>query len=343
MNQEFILALDEIEKQKNIKKDVILETIEQALFAAYKKNYGQAQNVVVKIDREKGDIKVFQQKEVVAEVADSLCEIGLSEAQAIDKRYSLGDFIDFEVTPKNFGRIAAQTAKQVVVQRIKEAERDNLFNAYQDQENQMTSGVISRLDKKNIIVKLPDGDEALLPLNEQLKNEEYTVGSRMKFYVSEVKMVANEPEVILSRTHPGLVKRLFEQEVPEIAEGSVVIKSIAREAGSRTKIAVFTEIEGLDAVGACVGSRGTRVQIICDALGGEKIDIIRYSEDAKEYVAAALSPSEVTSVTADEEAKSAAVIVPAHQLSLAIGKEGQNARLAARLTGWKIDIKPDNA
>lgn len=342
MNQEFILALDEIEKQKNIKKEVILETIEQALFAAYKKNYGQAQNVVVKIDREMGDIRVFQQKEVVEEVEDSLTQIGISEAQAKDKRYNLGDFIDFEVTPKNFGRIAAQTAKQVVVQRIKEAERDNLFNAYSDQENQMLTGVIMRNDKKNVIVRINDGDEALLPANEQLKGEEYSVGVRMKFYVSEVKMMANNPEVILSRTHPGLVKRLFEQEVPEITDGSVIIKSIAREAGSRSKIAVSTEIEGLDPVGACVGAKGARVQIICDALGGEKIDIVHYSENPAEYVAAALSPSEVASVTADEEAKSASVIVPAHQLSLAIGKEGQNARLAARLTGWKIDIKPDN-
>ena len=343
MNQDFILALDEIEKQKNIKKEVILETIEQALFAAYKKNYGQAQNVVVKIDREKGDIRVFQQKEVVEEVLDSLVQIGLSEAQAIDKRYSVGDFIDFEVTPKNFGRIAAQTAKQVVVQRIKEAERDNLFSAYQDQENQMVTGVILRSDSKNVIVKINEGDEALLPANEQLLGEEYNADTRMKFYVSEVKMMANHPEVILSRTHPGLVRRLFEQEVPEIADGSVVIKSVAREPGSRSKIAVFTEVEGLDAVGSCVGAKGTRVQIICDALGGEKVDIIRYSENPAEYVAASLSPSEVTSVTADEDAKSASVIVPSHQLSLAIGKEGQNARLAARLTGWKIDIKPDNA
>ncbi|MBP3337015.1 MAG: transcription termination/antitermination protein NusA [Clostridia bacterium] len=342
MNQDFILALDEIEKQKNIKKEVILETIEQALFAAYKKNYGQAQNVVVKIDREKGDIRVFQQKEVVEEVEDALCQIGIAEAQAKDARYSVGDFIDFEVTPKNFGRIAAQTAKQVVVQRIKEAERDNLFNAYSDQENQMVSGVILRRDSKNVIVKINDGDEALLPANEQLKGERYEIGSRMRFYVSEVKMMANNPEVILSRTHPGLVKRLFEQEVPEISDGSVTVKAIAREAGSRTKIAVYTEIEGLDPVGSCVGTKGARVQIICDALGGEKIDIIRYSENPAEYVAASLSPSEVSSVTADEEAKSAAVIVPAHQLSLAIGKEGQNARLAARLTGWKIDIKPDN-
>lgn len=343
MNQDFILALDEIEKQKNIKKEVILEAIEQALFAAYKKNYGQAQNVVVKIDREKGDIKVFQQKEVVEEVTDSLCQIGLEEARLKDKRYNAGDFVDFEVTPKNFGRIAAQTAKQVVVQRIKEAERDNLFNAYSDHENQMISGVILRSDKKNVTVRINDGSEALLPQNEQLKGEVYTAGERMKFYVSEVKMIANEPEVILSRTHPGLVKRLFEQEIPEIAEGAVIIKSIAREPGSRSKLAVFTEIEGLDPVGACVGAKGARVQLICDALGGEKLDIIKYSENPAEYVAAALSPSEVVSVVADEEAKSAAVVVPAHQLSLAIGKEGQNARLAARLTGWKIDIKPDNA
>ena len=342
MNQDFILALGEIEKQKNIKKEVIIEAIEQALYAAYKKNYGQAQNVSVSVDRETGDIKVLQQREVVEEVSDAFLQIGLTEAQQMDKRYDVGDTINFEVTPKNFGRIAAQTAKQVVVQRIKEVERENLYAAYSDKENQMLSGIIVRNDKRNIIVRLSDGEEALLPQNEQLMCESYFPGYRMRFYVTEVKMVAGNPEIILSRTHPSLVKRLFEQEVPEIADGSVVIKAIAREAGSRSKVAVQSDVAGLDPVGACVGAKGARVQLICDSLGGEKIDIIRYSDNPAEYVAAALSPSEIVSVVADEEAKSAAVVVPAHQLSLAIGKEGQNARLAARLTSWKIDIKPDN-
>lgn len=342
MNQEFMSALSEIEATKNIKKEVLLETLEQALIAAYKKNYGHCQNVCVSIDRETGEISVVQQKTVVEDVIDPNVEIGLSEAQDVDKRYEIGDVIDFPIIPKNFGRIAAQTAKQVVVQRIKEAERDNLYDRYRDSENAMLSGVILRNDEHFAIVQVNNDTEAILPVAEQVKGEVYAPGTRMKFYVTDVKMSAANPRLMLSRTHPGLVKKLFEQEVPEIESGVVEIKSIAREPGSRGKISVTSADENVDAVGSCVGPKGTRVQYVCDELGGEKIDIVKYFDDPAKYISESLSPSDVISVDVDEESHSAHVIVPAHQLSLAIGKEGQNARLAARLTGWKIDIKPDN-
>lgn len=342
MNQEFMSALSEIEATKNIKKEVLLETLEQALVAAYKKNYGHSQNVVISIDRETGEISVVQQKTVVEEVEDSRVEIGLSEAQQMDKRYEVGDSVDFKVIPKNFGRIAAQTAKQVVVQRIKEAERDNLYDMYRDSENAVVSGVILKCEAKYAVVQINNDTEAILPVGEQLNNEEYAHGTRMKFYVTDVKMSANNPQLMLSRTHPGLVKKLFEQEVPEISTGVVEIKTIAREPGSRSKISVFSNDANVDPVGSCVGPKGQRVQIVCDALGGEKIDIVNFCEDSAKFIKEALSPSDVVSVDVNEEEHSAHVVVPSHQLSLAIGKEGQNARLAARLTGWKIDIKPDD-
>lgn len=341
MNQEFISALGELAHQKNMKKEDLLETIELALIAAYKKNYGHAQNVTVTIDRESGDIKVCQQKTVVEEVLDANLEIGLSEAQEIDKRYEVGDVVGIEVTPRNFGRIAAQTAKQVVVQRIKEAERDNLYDAYHNRENSMITGLVTRYDRRTVTVQVYGDMDAYLPANEQLPTEQYLPGARMKFYVAEVKMMGQSPQIILSRSHPGLVRRLFEQEVPEIADGVVEIKTIAREAGSRTKISVCSSDENVDALGSCVGPKGARVQLVCDELAGEKIDIVKYSDNPAEFISAALSPSDVISVEVDEEAHSAKVIVPAHQLSLAIGKEGQNARLAAKLTGWKIDIKAE--
>lgn len=343
MNQEFLTALSEVAAEKNISRDVLVETIEQALIAAYKKNYGHAENVKVVFDKETGDIKVFQQKTVVEEVTDPDQEIGLAEAQEISGAYGLGDVVDFEVTPRSFGRIAAQTAKQVVVQRIKEAERDKVYNAYAGPENALVSGVILREERTGVAVRLSDDTEAILPTGEQLKEEYYPVGVHMKFYISDVRVMGNNTQVVLSRSHPNLVKKLFEQEVPEIGDGVVEIKSISREPGSRSKISVWSNDENVDPVGSCVGQRGSRVQLICDELGGEKIDIIQYSEDPALFIKAALSPSEVVSVELNEEAKSAAVLVPAHQLSLAIGKEGQNARLAARLTGWKIDIKPAEA
>ncbi len=341
MNQEFITALAEIAEDKNISKESLLETIEFALITAYKKNYGHAQNVVVNIDKETGEIKVYQQKTVVETVEDANIEISVSEAAEISGKYSVGDVVSFEVTPKTFGRIAAQTAKQVVVQRIKEAERDKVFTIYRDRENSMVTGLITKLESRFVVVEIGNDTEAILPTNEQIPGETYTPGARMKFYVAEVKLSGNNPQIVLSRTHPGLVKKLFEQEVPECGSGVVEIKSISREAGSRTKISVCSQDENVDAVGACVGPRGARVQVVCDELGGEKIDIIRYSDDPAAFISAALSPSDVVSCTVDEEEHSAKVLVPAGQLSLAIGKEGQNARLAAKLTGWKIDIKPE--
>lgn len=341
MNQEFITALSEIAEDKNISKDSLLETIEFALITAYKKNYDHAQNVSVNIDKETGEIKVYQQKQVVEEVEDVNLHISTDEAQKISGGYSLGDIVNIEVTPRTFGRIAAQTAKQVVVQRIKEAERDKVFNIYRDRENTLVTGLITRSEARFVSVEIGGNTEAILPVNEQMAGETYKAGSRMKFYVAEVKLSGNDPQIILSRTHPGLVKRLFEQEVPECTEGVVEIKSISREAGSRSKISVFSENENVDPVGACVGPRGARVQAVCDELGGEKIDIIKYSEDPAAFISAALSPSDVVSCTVNEEEHSASVLVPNGQLSLAIGKEGQNARLAARLTGWKIDIKPE--
>lgn len=341
MNQEFMTALVEIAEDKNISKDSLLETIEFALITAYKKNYGHAQNVVVDINKETGEIKVYQQKTVSETVTDPDLEVSVEEAAEIHGGYSIGDVINFEVTPKTFGRIAAQTAKQVVVQRIKEAERDKVINIYRDKENSMVTGLITKNEGRFIAVQIGSDTEAILPLNEQIPGETYTPGARMKFYVVEVKVSGNNPQIILSRTHPGLVKKLFEQEVPECGDGVVEIKSISREAGSRSKISVYSQDENVDPVGACVGPKGSRVQVICDEIGGEKIDIIKYSEDPNEFISASLSPSDVVSCEVNEDEHSAKVIVPAGQLSLAIGKEGQNVRLAAKLTGWKIDIKPE--
>ena len=341
MNQEFITALAELAEDKNISKESLLETIEFALITAYKKNYDHAQNVSVNIDKETGEIKVYQQKTIVEEVEDPNQEVTLDEAKEINAGYSLGDIVNYEVTPKTFGRIAAQTAKQVVVQRIKEAERDKVIAMYRDRENSMVTGLITKNEGKVVFIQVGSDTEAIMPANEQIAGEYYTPGSRMKFYVAEVKLVSNNPQIILSRTHPALVKKLFEQEVPEIADGVIEIKSISREAGSRSKISVFSQDENVDAVGACVGQRGARVQVICDELNGEKVDIIKYSEDPAEYISAALSPSDVVSCEVNEEEHAASVVVPDGQLSLAIGKEGQNARLAAKLTGWKIDIKAE--
>ena len=341
MNQEFITALAELAEDKNISKESLLETIEFALITAYKKNYDHAQNVSVNIDKETGEIKVYQQKTIVEEVEDPNQEVTLDEAKEINAGYSLGDVVNYEVTPKSFGRIAAQTAKQVVVQRIKEAERDKVIAMYRDRENSMVTGLITKNEGKVVFIQVGSDTEAIMPANEQIAGEYYTPGSRMKFYVAEVKLVSNNPQIILSRTHPALVKKLFEQEVPEIADGVIEIKSISREAGSRSKISVFSQDENVDAVGACVGQRGARVQVICDELNGEKVDIIKYSEDPAEYISAALSPSDVVSCEVNEEEHAASVVVPDGQLSLAIGKEGQNARLAAKLTGWKIDIKAE--
>ena len=345
MNQEFIGALKEIVKDKGISEDLLFETIEDALVAAYKKNYAgptsSAQNVKVTIDRETGEIHVYSQKVVVEEVFDDVTEIGLEEAQAIRPIYDLDDVVDFEVTPKNFGRVAAQLAKGVVTQRIREAERSIIYNEYKELEYDIIVGTVLRQDKGMVFVNVGKLETVIGP-NEQIPGEEYRFNEKVKLYVVEVKNTSKGAQVVVSRTHPGLVKRLFEFEVPEIFEGIVQIKSVSREAGSRTKMAVKSIDEKIDPIGACVGPKGSRVKNIVDELGDEKIDIIKYSDDPAEYISASLSPSKVEKVEVNEEEKSALVVVPDYQLSLAIGKEGQNARLAAKLTNWKIDIKSES-
>lgn len=343
MNQEFMLALDELEKDRGIDKDVLIDTIEQALLTAYKKNFGSAQNVRVEFDREKGDVKVFSQRVVVDEsdLYDTFLEIELKDAREISPNYELGDIIENEVTPRDFGRIAAQTAKQVVVQRIREAEREIVYSEFMDKENEIVTGEVARVNKNMVYVNL-GRIEAIMTPAEQIPGEFYQAGQMIKVYILEVKKTNKGPQIVVSRSHPGLVKRLFEFEVPEIFEGIVQIKSISREAGSRTKMAVASIDEKIDPIGACVGPKGSRVKNIVDELGDEKIDIIHYSEDPSEFICASLSPSKVVRVDVNEDEKSALVVVPDYQLSLAIGKEGQNARLAAKLTNWKIDIKSES-
>ena len=342
MNQEFIGALKEIVKDKGISEDLLFTTIEDALVAAYKKNYAgptsSAQNVKVTIDRETGEIHVYSQKVVVEEVFDNVTEIGLEEAQEIKPTYDLDDVVDFEVTPKNFGRVAAQLAKGVVTQRIREAERSIIYGEYKEKEYDIITGTVLREDKGNVFVNIGKLETAIGP-NEQIPREKYKFNEKIKLYVVEVKNTSKGAQIIVSRTHPGLVKRLFELEVPEIYEGVVEIKSISREAGSRSKIAVISHDENVDPMGACVGPKGARVQNIVNELKGEKIDIIKWSKNPEEFIENSLSPAKVLSVTVDEDKKSAKVIVDDSQLSLAIGKEGQNVRLAAKLTNWKIDIK----
>ncbi len=338
MNREFITAIEELEKEKDISKDVLIDAIESALVSAYKKNYGTSQNVRVNIDRENGDIDVFMKKDVVEEVWDDLIEISLEEAQEIDPRYQLGDAVEYQVTPKDFGRIAAQTAKQVVVQRIREAERGRIYDDYIQRQGEIITGQVHRIINDTMYISMGKTD-GILSVNEQVPGERFHVNDRIKVYIMDVKKTTKGPQVYLSRSHPGLVKRLFELEVPEIQDGVVEIKSISREAGSRTKMAVWAVDDNVDPVGACVGPRGSRVQVVVDELFGEKIDIINWSEDPEQLISSALSPAKVEEVFVNEEEKSAVAIVPDFQLSLAIGKEGQNVRLAAKLCGWKIDIK----
>lgn len=337
MNEELLSALTDLCKEKGIDKDTILDALEAALIAAYKRNFLSAQNVCVELDRETGKIAVYAQKSVVESVEDQQLEISEIDAKKISKKYEIGDVVNIEVTPANFGRIAAMTAKQVVTQRIREAERGILYSEYTRKENEIVTGKIERIERGNIYVDIGKV-EAVVPVKEQVPDEYYEVGRMIKCYVSEVKNGTKSTQIILSRSHPGLVKKLFYQEVPEIQDGIVEIKSISREAGSRSKIAVYSQDPDVDAQGACIGPRGGRVQAIGEELNFEKIDIVNWSEDPVEYISAALSPSKVLTVEINEEEKSAKVTVPEHQLSLAIGKSGQNVRLAARLTGWKIDI-----
>ena len=340
MSSELLDALIILEKEKGISRDVLIDAIEAALVSAYKRNFNQAQNVRVDLNLETGTMKVLARKEVVDEVFDSRLEISVDEAHQINPNYESGDILELEVTPKDFGRIAAQTAKQVVTQRVREAERGIIYSEFIDREDDIMTGIVQRQDPKFIYVSLGK-IEALLPQSEQMPNESYKPHDRIKVYITKVEKTTKGPQIYVSRTHPGLLKRLFEIEVPEIFSGTVEIDSVAREAGDRSKISVSTEQEDVDPVGSCVGPKGTRVQAIVDELKGEKIDIVEYSDDPVVFVANALSPSKVLDVKVEEEEKSTTVVVPDYQLSLAIGKRGQNARLAAKLTGWKIDIKSE--
>ena len=348
MNAEFFAAIEDIEREKGIPKDYMLEKITQALLAAFKKdNPEAAENVVVDINEDKKRIDMYVQMTVVEEVEFPAIELLEESAKKYSKRAALGDIVKAPVETKKFGRIAAQAAKQVIIQGIREAERGMVYEEFTSKEHEILTGIVSRVEPRsgNISIKISSNSEfteAMLSANEQIKSEQLAEGDRIKVYVVEVRKSTRGPQVLISRTHPGLVKRLFELEVPEIFDGTVEIRSIAREAGNRTKMAVWSADAEVDPIGACVGPKGGRVATIVDELAGEKIDIIKYSESAEEYVAAALSPAEVVSVTLLDDGKSCRVIVPDTQLSLAIGKEGQNARLAAKLTGYKIDIKSES-
>ena len=343
MSKEMIQALDALEQEKGVKKEVVIEALEAALVSAYKRNYNQAQNVDVEFDPKQGDIHVYAVKEVTDEVFDSRLEVSLKDALAINKAYEIGDQIKFEVTPKDFGRIAAQTAKQVIMQRVREAERSIVYDEYSQYEDEILQGVVERRDNRFIYVNLGK-IEAVLGRQDQMPNEKYEAHDRIKVYVTKVENTSKGPQVFVSRTHPGLVKRLFEQEVPEIFDGTVEIVNIAREAGDRTKIAVRATNDAVDVVGTTVGPRGARVQAVVNELSGENMDVVQWEEDPADYIANALNPAQVIAVQFNDEDndRSATVIVPDYQLSLAIGKKGQNARLAAKLTGYKIDIKPES-
>lgn len=346
---EFFAAIAEIEVKKNITQGYMLEKIEQALINGYKKDHeGVGDNLTLDLDPVAGSVRMTLRKEVVAQVENSGMEIALEEARESLPNAEIGDVVRLDIKPKNFGRIAAQAARQVIIQAIREAEQGMVFEELNSKSHEILTGLIMRVDQRTgaIAVQIGSGSEVTdtyLAVGEQVQGEKYEEGAHLKVYVVEVRRTVKGAQILISRTHPGLVKRLFELEVPEIYEGTVEIKSISREAGSRTKIAVWSADENVDPIGACVGPRGARVNTIVEELNGEKIDIVKYSDDPKEYIAAALAPSDVISVTSFDDGKRCRVIVPDDQLSLAIGKEGQNARLAAKLTGYKIDIKPESA
>ena len=348
MNAEFFEAIEDIEKEKGIPRNYMYDKIKQAMLAAFRRDNPECEdNVDVILDEENKRVEMYVNKTVVEEVEDPSHEINLEAAKKISRRAKLGDLLPIPVETKKFGRIAAQSAKQVIIQGIREAERGIIYEEFTSKEHEILTGIVSHIEPRNGAVSIriasnSEYTEAMLSANERIKNEELKEGDRIKVYVVEVRNSTRGPQVLISRTHPGLVKRLFEFEVPEIYDGTVEIKSIAREAGIRTKMAVWSADPDVDPIGACVGPKGGRVAGIVNELNGEKIDIVKYSENPEEYIAAALSPSEVVSVTMLEDGKSCRVIVPDAQLSLAIGKEGQNARLAAKLTGYKIDIKPES-
>lgn len=341
MNKELLDALDVLEKEKEISKEVMLEAIENSLVTAYKNHFGKADNVTVSVDRSTGDFSIIASKKVVEAVEDPITEISLEEAHEIDKKYDIDDMVNLKVESKEFGRIATQNAKNVILQKIREEERKVIYDQYYGKEKDIVTGIVQKINGKNVSINLGKAD-AVLTEKEQVKGEVFTPTERIKLYIVEVKETPKGPRIVVSRTHPELVKRLFEAEVTEVKDGTVEIKSIAREAGSRTKIAVSSNNKDVDAVGACVGLNGARVNAIVSELRGEKIDIINWSDNPAVLIENALSPAKVVSVVADDEEKTAKVVVPDYQLSLAIGKEGQNARLAARLTGFKIDIKSES-
>lgn len=338
MNKEFIIALEELEKTKNVDKRIILEALEKALVKSYQKNYDNNENVDVSIDDETGEIEVYSLKNVVEEVNEPIAEISKTKAKEIDSKLDLGDICRVKIAPKNFGRVAAQTARNIVIQKIRDAQRDSVYSEYLDRANEIITGVVQREDKFNVYINL-DKIEGIIPLKEQVENETYTPNQRIKVLIKEVKNTTKEPQIILSRKDKALVVRLFELEVPEITNGIIEIYGIDREAGSRTKIAVFSNDPEIDSIGACIGFKGSRVNSIVEELQGEKIDIVNYDKDIKVFIKNSLSPAEINEVYINDKKKQSLVVVREDQLSLAIGKEGQNARLAARLTGWKIDIK----
>lgn len=338
MNAEFIRALDNIQEEKSIDKEELIEAIEAAIATAYKRHYGNAQNVEISVDRINGDIQVFSMKEIVEVPENDLYQISLEKAREVDPNFQVGDSYRKEVRPRDFGRIAAQNAKQLIIQRIKEAERNIIYNDYLSKQDELVPGIVKRVEKGIVYVEIGKLEAVMLP-SEQTPGETYEVNQRLQVCIIMVKKTTKGPQVNVSRTYPGLVKRLFESEVPEIYDGVVDIISISREAGSRTKVSVKANDPSIDPVGACVGQKGVRVQNIINELKGEKIDIIKWSENIEEYLSNALSPAKVNQVIPNMEEKTAVAIVDDYQLSLAIGKEGQNVRLAAKLTGWKIDIK----
>ncbi|HAE43144.1 MAG TPA: transcription termination/antitermination protein NusA [Clostridiales bacterium] len=341
MNKDFIRAIEELEKEKGITKEVVIEAIEMALISGYKKNYGKTGNVKVEIDIETGEYKIYSERTVVDELHDEGLEISLEEARKIDQKFEVGDTVRIQVRPKEeFGRIAAQTSRQVILQKIREAERENIYEEFHGRESEIVTGVVQRISKNNIFVNLGK-IEGILTEGELIPGETYRQGDRIKAVILDVKNTSKGASITLSRTHPNLVKRLFELEVPEIYDGVIDIYNISREAGSRSKIAVMSNDENVDPVGSCVGNKGTRVKAVVDEIDGEKIDIVVYDKDPAKFISNSLSPATAVKVMVNEKAKSALVVVPDYQLSLAIGKEGQNARLAAKLTGWKIDIKSE--
>ena len=340
--KEFIGAMDELEKERGISKAYLIESLEAALVTAYKKNFEQVDNVKVTIDDKTGEIRIYSFRTVVEEYPDPILEISVEDARKIDKNFNVGDVVNIDIRPKDFGRIAAQTAKQVVVQKIREAERDIVFTEYNDKKGEIVTGLIQKVDDKLVVLDLGKLEGVMLK-KEQIESEEYKVNDKIRGYVLSVEKGAKGvPQVLVSRSHPDFVRKLFEFEIPEIYEGLIEIKSVSRDAGSRSKVAVYSKDQNIDPVGSCVGQKGVRIQNIINELKGEKIDVIEWSEDPAVFIAAALLPAQVLAVDVKDEEKFAQVIVPDDQLSLAIGKSGQNARLAARLTNWKIDIKSES-